>query len=209
MASARDIIDRGIADFEAVVEALGFEPKRGNRAACVVCGASNSTTFSFDPGEGVWNCFKCNQSGGVLDLVQAVHGGSRRDSLRWLADHLGTTLDDRKLPAAERRAYAERRRRAEEQARELADWRDTYLDALLQRRNFLWDRGRQACALGLRLLREGADDRPLWKQVWRHALDDLEGDEVDAERERVRAMGPRELIAFRQSLAEGKKVAAA
>ena len=207
MPNAREVLDRGIADFDDVVRTLGFEARKC-RAVCILCGTTNKTSFSFKPDAGLWHCFCCHRAGGVLDLVQAATGCDRRAALHWLADHLCLSLDDKKATAAERRAWAERRRRAEEQARELADWREEYLDGLRERRTSLWNSGRRACALGLRLMREGVDGSPQWEQVWAHCLDDLEADAVDAELERVRALAPLDLIAFRSSLAERKKAAA-
>jgi len=54
---------------------------------------------------------------------------------------------------------------------------------------------------------EGAHDSHLWAVVWRHSVDDLKGDQIDAEIERVRAMTPHQVIALRESLT-GEKVAA-
>ena len=201
-----EIIDR--ASIGDVWQALGG-PELRHARGIAWWRSGDGRNISVDEARGIWYDHSRGEGGGLLHLVQQVLGCDRRGALQWLADHVGVELDDHKrLSASERREYAERRRRAEAAAEEFADWREEYLDNLTRQRNVLWDSGRRACALGLRLLREGADDSPSWPFVWRHALDDLEGDAVDAELERIKALNPREFIAFRAEV-EGRKAAAA
>lgn len=180
MSSPVEVIDRAVADFDAVVRALGFEPRRGNRAACIICDASNETTFSFKPDAGIWNCFRCGRDGGALDLVQGVLNCSRSEALRWLADFFALPLDDRHTTSYERRQWAERRRRAKRWARDLADWRWRVMHALRVRRNDLWDAERLAASWARSHLTDpSAADDPRWAPVWGHAFDDQRGDLVE------------------------------
>ena len=201
----RELLDR--ASILNVAAALGLPEPRHGRIPAVWRGGGGHNV-SLDDGKGAYYDHTRGEGGGILDLVQAATGCDRRGALQWLANHLSVTLDDTNpLSPAEKRDYAARLRRAKAAAEELAEWRESYLYGLTQRRNSLWDSGRRACALGLRLLREEADDSPLWSDVWAHCLDDLAGDEVDAELQRVQALGPREIIAWRAEI-EAKKAAA-
>ena len=203
----RDLLDR--VSITNVWATLGGPPLRHGRGQAW-WRDGDSHNVALHEGRSLWYDHARNEGGGILHLVQLALGCDRRAALEWLANYEGVDLEGgRTLSAAERRQDAQRRKRAEAEAHELTQWREDYLDALRTRRNQLWDRGRHACALGLRLLRESGEHNPLWELVWRHFLDDLEGDAVDAERERVHAMDPRGLIAFRESLAEGKKTTAA
>ena len=157
-----EVIDRSIAEFPSIVKALGFELQRGNRAACLICGAANKTTFSYKPDAGAWYCFRCGRGGGVLALVRAVHGYDRADALRWLADHLGVTLDDRQpLTREEKRHYAQRRCRAESQAQNLTEWRRDTLQRLRTERNPLYESENMACAVARVLLANNFGLAPL------------------------------------------------
>ena len=49
-------------------------------------------------------------------------------------------------------------------------------------------------------------DSQYWETVWRHVLDDLEGDAIDAEIERVKAMETLALVAFRAQIETSRKV---
>ena len=201
----RDLIDR--ADIADVWRALGGPELRHGRGQAFWRGGSNYNV-AIDEAEGVWYDHARGAYGGILDLIEIVLECDRRAAVRWLENHLNVTLDDnRTLTPSGRRQWAERRRWAKREAERLTEWREQYLADLRQDRNDLWDAGRGATALGYRLMTEGADDSPAWAVVWRHCLDDLEGDRIDCEIERVRAMHPREVIAFREALT-GERVAA-
>ena len=137
------------ASIVAVWSALGGpEPRHGRGPAFWRGGDGHNV--SLDQRRGVWYDHARGEGGGVIDLIDKVQGCDRASSLRWLASHLGVSLDDgRSVSGAERQEYAERRRRAEEEAQALADWRDAYLRELTQRRNHLWGTCRRACALGV------------------------------------------------------------
>ncbi len=106
-ATPREIVGHAIVQLPSLLAALGFDRARARRTACVLCGATNRTTFSFDSERGVWHCFRCGAGGGVLDLVQAVHGFDREGALRWLSHMVGVPLD-RLLTRDQRRDYPRR-----------------------------------------------------------------------------------------------------
>src|SRR5262249_44070128 len=68
--------------------------------------------ISLSDTKGVWYDHVTGDGGGVLDLVQNVRGGTRREALRWLADYAGVPLDNRPLRGQELAEYAQRRRAA-------------------------------------------------------------------------------------------------
>ncbi len=157
---------------------------------------------SLDESKGVWYDHARSEGGGVLDLVQTVLGCDGRAALHWLADHQGAPeLDNRSPSRAERRQWAVRRRRAEAQAKELVRWRAAYLDALRDSRNALWDAERRVSEWArAHLNNPSMADDPRWGAVWKHALDDQRGSQLDAEIARVKALEPVDLVAFRQQL---------
>lgn len=194
--TGRDIIDR--ASITAVWSALGGGPLRHGRGVAWWRGG-DGLNISLHEERGVWcDRSRGNKGGGVLSLVGVVLGCDRRAALAWLAEHEGVKLDDNPLSPAERRQWAQRRARAEQQARELAAWRNNYLAALREQRNALWDAECAACVTARQLLTTGDDDSPRWGAVWRHALDDVAGDQIDGEVQRVAALGTHELLALRE-----------
>ena len=198
LSNATAIIDRAIDDFATVLRVLGFERKRGNRAACVICGAINTTTFSYKPDVGIWNCFRCGRGGGVLDLVEAVHRCDRRESLLWLADLVRVPLDDHSFSRSERRAWVDRRRWAEQEADDLDRWRTRLISDLRARRNDYWGAERHASAWALNHLNGSAmADDWRWEAVWTHAFDRQRGDALDELIEEIERASPAELLAMR------------
>ena len=202
--NVHDVIDR--ADSGDVWTALGGAPLRHRRGKAF-WRDGDSPNVSIDANRNVWFDHRDGVGGGVLDLIQVVLDCDRKGAVQWLASHQGVELDDNPMTPSEQREYAERRRWAEVEAEKLTQWHEDYLAGLRSKRNALWDRGREATALGYRLMTEGAHDSHLWAVVWRHCVDDLKGDQIDAEIERVRAMTPHQVIALRESLT-GEKVAA-
>jgi hypothetical protein len=51
-------------------------------------------SVALDDARGRWFDHRDGVGGGVLDLVAHVHGGTRQDALRWLANLTGAVLDD-------------------------------------------------------------------------------------------------------------------
>ena len=137
--TARELIGR--ASITEVWLQLGGPELRHNRGPAF-WRDGDGLNVSIDEGRGVFFDHARNEGGGILDFVQAVHGCSRQDALRWVANFYAMPLDDGKpVLTAERRSYAERHGRAKQQAEELADWREVYLHSLTQRRSDFWDSG--------------------------------------------------------------------
>ncbi len=156
--------------------------------------------IALDESKGAWFDHARGKGGGILALIETTLACDRRCALSWLADHLGALLDDNPLSETERRAYAERRRKAKARARELTEWREGSLFDLRAERNQLWRSEREASRLALQLLRDGKNEDPRWDAIWKHALDDQRGDDVDRAVFRVEALSPAELIATRRRL---------
>ena len=189
------------ADLCGVARALGFSVGRTNRAPCLLCGSANPTTLSLNQNQKSWYCFRCHRSGGLLDLIQAVHGGSRAEAAQWLADVQGLRLTDRPMDPAARERYAKRHNAAKRAADGLVERRRTILNDLIRQRNHSWRTERSASGLARRLLAEGKDNSPLWHLVWRHALDNIEGDRVNTELERIESLRPEQ---FRAEFGRGE-----
>ena len=196
-----EVLDRAIADFGSIVRALGFRPKKGSsRAACIICGATNQTTFSFHPDRGTWHCFRCGRGRGVLDLVEAVLGCSRQDAFVWLANLFGVLLSAQRFTPRERRAYRDTHPRAKREAERLIEWHDRVLRALRTKRNRCWDLERRISRWACRANNDPKlADSPLWDYVWAHARDDQEGDRLDALMQELEAASGRELIELRRA----------
>ena len=195
--TAHDLIDR--ADIADVWTALGGSPLRHGRGVAFWRGG-DGYNVSIDRDKGLWHDHVRGEGGGVLHLVERGNGCDRRTAIQWLADQQGFTLDDNRMSPSERREYAERRRWAEAEAKRLADWRERHIADLRKERNRLWDMGREATRLGHELLVDGAHDSFPWSVVWKHCTDDLRGDEISAEIERLEELDWRQVLALRRSL---------
>lgn len=117
-----------------VWEALGGSPPRFRRASAF-WRETKDLNVSLNDEKGAWYDHARGEGGGVLDLVQHAHGGSRADALAWIAQRFGLPLKSgRAFTPAERAEYARRRRLAEAQARPLARtvwyWRQGRIAAL-------------------------------------------------------------------------------
>ena len=165
--------------------------------------ATAITSFS-DDDRGVWYDHAHGKGGGILDLIQTVLGCDRRgDAVRWLADHLGVSLDnDRPLTREEKRRYAQRRGRAESQAQNLTEWRRDTLRRLRGERNLLYESENMASAVARTLLAtgDGSGDEDAWRDIWAHAHDDLRADNIDREIQRIESATPAELVTIRQEM---------
>jgi hypothetical protein len=117
--------------------ALGGEPPRHGRARAFWRPKADALNVSLDDGKGTWYDFRDSVGGGVLDLIQHVHGGRRQDALRWLADYRGVLLADQQMTEVELREWAQRRRAAEAEAQRLVWWKNDILDVLRQHRDML------------------------------------------------------------------------
>lgn len=134
--SASEILDR--VPISSIVFALGFErPRRGTRTKCVLH-KGDGFSFSWNERKGTWFCFRCNEGGGKVQLVQRALGKNPRDALRWIADLACISLD-RPWTREDKRAWTERRRAAESEARELVEWKHLMIETLRAERNRLME----------------------------------------------------------------------
>ena len=101
----RDII--AATTISEVFVALGGDrPERGRARAFWRTGADNPNAVGLDDRKGCWFDYRDQTGGGVLDLIQHVRGCDRGPALRWLADFVGSPLDDRPMTLTQRRNYA-------------------------------------------------------------------------------------------------------
>jgi hypothetical protein len=122
-----------------VWQALGGDAPVRGRAKAFFRDGDNPQTISLSDEKMCFFDHRDNAGGGVLDLIQHVRGGSRADSLHWLADLNGVTLENRPATAAERREFARRRARAQKEGADLVDWKQAMLAALKRERARWWD----------------------------------------------------------------------
>jgi DNA primase len=130
--SGTEILDR--VSMPELLNALGFSPARANRTRCILHKGDSPTTFSINPNKGTWYCFKCNEGGGKLRLVERALGLDRKAALRWLGDLAGVPVGG-SWSDQERREWAKRRKMAEIEARHLVAWRNGLMEALREARN--------------------------------------------------------------------------
>ena len=205
--TARDLLGRtAITD---VWHALGGSPLRHARGKAFWRDGDGDNVV-LDGDRGVWYDHAHGKGGGILDLIQTVHGCDRRDAVRWLADHLGIGLDDRPLTSGGRRKYTQRRAQAQVAARDLTDWRRRVLRELRDERNRLFLSEHMVSAVARTLLAPeggGDDDEGTWAEVWRCAPDDLKADAIDCEIQRIENAPPAKLIAMRRASELGRQVA--
>lgn len=69
----------------------GVEIKR-SRTRCIVHQGDNPQSFSINPEKQVWHCFKCGESGDVIDLARAVEGGDLWEAMVSLAQRYNIEL---------------------------------------------------------------------------------------------------------------------
>ena len=193
--TAHDLIQQ--ADISVVWTALGGDSLRHGRGKAF-WRDGDGYNVALDRNRGIWHDHARGEGGGIIALIRRVLGCEKSDAVQWLANHEGAELDDNRMSPEERRAWAERQSWARTEAQKLAEWRQDYLANLRAKRNALWDTGRQATRLGHELLVDGRHDSPLWAVVWKHCIDDLEGDRFDAEIERIKAMDWRDVMTLRE-----------
>ena len=186
--TARDLLDRAV--ISTVWTALGRGPLRHGRGqAFWRSGDGHNISL-------VWYDHARDEGGGVLDLIQTVLGCDRRDAVRWLANHVGVSLDnDRPLTRDEKRRYAQRRSGAESQARNLTEWRRDILRRLRGERNLLYESENMASAVARTLLAEtGGGDDEAWAYIFEHARDHHRADQIHREIPRIESATPAELV---------------
>jgi hypothetical protein len=108
----------------AIWQALGGDAPRRGRAPAFYRKGDNPGSVSLNDEKGCWHDFVTGNGGGVLDLVQLVRGGSRREAIRWLSELVGVPIEVR--PLRDRKSYAVRRAAVQLEATQLArnarDW---------------------------------------------------------------------------------------
>jgi len=118
--------------------ALGGDPPKHGRARAFFRRGNSSSAVSLNDAKGCWFDHRDGVGGGVLDLIQRVHGCDRTSALRWLADLNGVPLKDHDLSPAERREHARRAQRAKQEAQDLILWKGRLVDALRRERGRWW-----------------------------------------------------------------------
>jgi hypothetical protein len=118
-----------------VWRALGGQAPRRGRAVAFWRDRADGLNVSLSDAKGMWKDFARDERGGVLDLIQKVRGGDRYDALRWLADYAGIPLDSDRWSPEQKREYGRRRRAAEREAVQVAEWRDGLVNAAREFRN--------------------------------------------------------------------------
>ena len=102
----------------------GLDPRRdgpGRWRAKATWRNGDGYNVSLHDGKQAWHDFVYGDSGGTLDLIIRIRGGSRVDALRWISESTGIPL--RRFSAAERAQYAERRRQVEKSLSVAKYWR--------------------------------------------------------------------------------------
>ena len=129
-ATANEILER--VTVITIYSALGGEvPRRGNRTRCILHRGDN-LTFSINEQKGVWICFACNESGGKVALVQRAIGVQPKAALEWIAQLAGLSLAH--CSREEQRARAIAFNAAEDEGRQLIEWRIELLEYLREKR---------------------------------------------------------------------------
>ena len=191
MPTPRDIIAQ--ASILSVWAALGGGPLRHGRGRAWWRNGDGDNV-ALDEIKGCFYDHAHGTGGGVLMLIEIVRGCDRRAAIKWLADHQNVNLDDhRPLTCDEKRRYARRRSRAESKAADLTERRRDTLRRLRGERNRLYESENMACAVARVLLAtgDGSGDEAAWRNIWQHAIDDLQADAIDREIQRIESAGGR------------------
>ena len=192
---ARDVVDR--ASITGVWAALGGGELRHHGRGRAWWRDGDGYSIALGETKSCWYDHAHGSGGGVLDLIQVARDCDRRDALRWFADHLGVTLDDRQpLTRDEKSHYAQRRSLAESKAQNLTAWRRDTLRRLRDDRNRLNLSENMISAAARTLLAatggEGNDEA--WAPIFEHALDDHRADQIVREIRRIKRATPAELV---------------
>lgn len=126
--SGAEVMDR--IKITQVWQALGGGSLRRGRGRAFWRNEADGLNVSVSDAKGCWHDFVSGDSGGILDLVQHVRGGSRAEALQYVADISGVTLDSKRLSRTEKRVYAERREQGTLLAQQVLWWASAYLRKL-------------------------------------------------------------------------------
>jgi hypothetical protein len=112
-----------------VARTLGVKLDRTGRRGVAHWRRGMNFSVALNDQKGAWHDHVTGEGGGMVDLVVAVHGGTRREALEWLAALAGVELSPQTREQA--RNWA---REAQETTRAL-EWKRELLDRLRQERN--------------------------------------------------------------------------
>ncbi len=156
-ATAEEILERvRVVD---IVSALGGEvPRRGNRTRCLIHRGDNPT-FSINEQKGCWYCFACSEGGGKVALVRRAMNCEPKAALEWIAHLAGLSLAQ--CSREENRARALALNNAENEGRDLIDWRTSLIQSLRDRRDCV----QTVYWMGLRLGMSQRDEEWLWTRI--------------------------------------------
>jgi hypothetical protein len=136
--------------------------ERTRRSQCILCGARNSTTFSWRE-DGRWHCFRCGAGGDKIALVRGVLKCGFREAMQVLSE-LGGVADPDDV---ERRGpnLQENRRRLQLDAEieHFECWRQTHIRRLTSIYRSLSSRA----ALAHRILLRYPDEELAWRALAR------------------------------------------
>src|SRR5436309_6119337 len=121
-------------DIATIATLAGFKKNRGNAWFCGFH-ENRRTPAASVHGRRIYCWGACQQNWDAFGLVMQWQGLDFRGALQWLADYCSITLNSRPPTNRELRNYALRRAVAEQEARELVEWRDRMIEALLDARN--------------------------------------------------------------------------
>lgn len=190
-------------EVEIVGSFVTLTPKSGNRwvGLCPFHEDSKPSLIVYGGGGG-YHCFACGAHGDVFTFVMRHRGVSFIDAKREAAQIAGVRLADaRPLSASEKSQWAEQRRRAERAADDLVEWRTGKLLELRRERNrFYRSEATVSAAARVLLANPGANDEAAWDAIWSAAQDDLRGDVLQDDVERLADLKPGELAACRARL---------
>ena len=79
---------------QAIAADLGLSG-RGKRYFCPACQPTGGKTPDLSVNDRGFACFKCGQTGDVIDLIVLANGLSKADAIRWLEDRTGIRADRR------------------------------------------------------------------------------------------------------------------
>ena len=81
---------RDNTDWRKVFTALGLkkdEKKSKDQDWWAISPLSNEKTASFHLNNNGWYCHSTRQGGGVIELIQSIHGGNYYQAIKWLLEH--------------------------------------------------------------------------------------------------------------------------
>jgi len=174
---------------------LGGKPLQGGRGAAF-WRDSRDYNVAVDASKNVYYDHARNEGGGILHLVQTVLSAEKTEALLWL-EHEAFIEPRKKFTPAEKAAWQEKRRKAEETAAVVNGYRAVNLAHLRLERNNLYASETKACRIAQRMLSgDSRETEKRWKVVWDHALDNQRGVEVDTQVDRLESATQTEVLAM-------------